>query len=406
MVFLLLASIFGPQLLAAARLSQRLPQEVMEKTHSRIMWTLMIFLGAPFLCFYKKLRMKYLEMKCIAFPNDASNEQEWEKMKRELNNHIKLELGLETIYQLAGQLILLGLAWSETNTNEGLRTLFAEAMDNDELNKSDVTKQILDYFGIQRSTFTISLLILSIVLSFFSCIRSHLKALSASRERFPMSSKMAAVTYSLFSCTMRVLAIVVYFAVPLGLFNLLRHLQAEQVQWSPSTVANFIGPDSDANLPFFVYVTWSDIDRWTKNQTFEPFIFSQQWDNGIAKWNPGYLISPPDYTIYTGLSLIEYFGLFIVNLILHSLCVFVTKHGLSVHFRNGLNFLEKVIHCLENTNIPYNSQEWDDAKGNAKEHKKRMEANLKEIKAVIVIKAIFNLSLLTPMIFLGKNFEY
>ena len=193
----MLASIFGPQLLAAARLSQRLPQEVMKKTHSRIMWTLMIFLGAPFLCFYKKLRMKYLEMKCIAFPKDGLIEQEWEKMKRELNNHIKLELGLETIYQLAGQLILLGLAWSETNTNEGLRTLFAEAMDNDELNKSDVTKQILDYFGIQRSTFTISLLILSIVLSFFSCIRSHLKALSASRERFPMSSKMAAVTYSL-----------------------------------------------------------------------------------------------------------------------------------------------------------------------------------------------------------------
>ena len=64
--------------------------------------------------------------------------------------------------------------------------------------------------------------------------------------------------------------------------------------------------------------------------------------------------------------------------------------------------LEKVIHCIENTNIPYNAQEWDDAKGNALEHLKRMKANLVEVMVVILIKFIFNTILLLPICYLGK----
>ena len=46
-------------------------------------------------------------------PNHDETVKEFEKTKRLLNLHIKLELGLETIYQISGQLILLGLAFTE-----------------------------------------------------------------------------------------------------------------------------------------------------------------------------------------------------------------------------------------------------------------------------------------------------
>ena len=38
--------------------------------------------------------------------------------------------------------------------------------------------------------------------------------------------------YAFIACANRVLSIVIYFAVPLGLFSLLRHLQGEQIPWS------------------------------------------------------------------------------------------------------------------------------------------------------------------------------
>ena len=74
-------------------------------------------------------------------------------------------------------------------------------------------------------------------------------------------------------------------------------------------------------------------------------------------------------------------------------------------FRDKLNFIEKVIHCIENTNIPYNAQEWDDGKGNAEQHHLRMTANSKEVRLVIGIKTIMNTILLIPLAYLGNSYE-
>ena len=71
---------------------------------------------------------------------------------------------------------------------------------------------------------------------------------------------------------------------------------------------------------------------------------------------------------------------------------------------NEFNWLEKIIHCIENLNIPYNSKEWDDDKDSARRHRLRMELNWKEVRIVIVIKTFFNLLLLLPMAHLGNHF--
>ena len=54
---------------------------------------------------------------------------------------------------------------------------------------------------------------------------------------------------------------------------------------------------------------------------------------------------------------------------------FVAKYNFSKNFVNNFNLFEKLIHCLEKTIVAYNAQEWDDAGGNAVEHKMRMRSN-------------------------------
>ena len=118
--------------------------------------------------------------------------------------------------------------------------------------------------------------------------------------------------------------------------------------------------------------------------------------------NPNHLVSPPDYTYYTGISLGQFLLAFFIFLGLHVLVIFIVKRKLSLPFLKELNFLEKVIHCFENTNIPYNAKEWDDGKGDANEHIKRKEANWIEGLVMIIINGVFNTILLFPLCFLGK----
>ena len=87
---------------------------------------------------------------------------------------------------------------------------------------------------------------------------------------------------------------------------------------------------------------------------------------------------------------------------MHILVVMFFKWKTSNTFVNKFNCLDKLIHSIENTNVPHNAEEWDTGKGDAAEHKKRMKANLKEVVAMIWIRTFFNLTLVLPMCFLGK----
>ena len=69
-----------------------------------------------------------------------------------------------------------------------------------------------------------------------------------------------------------------------------------------------------------------------------------------------------------------------------------------------LNILEKVIHCLESTNLPYNVQEWDTPReGQAEDHVKWMKANRIEGLALITLNFIFKLVMLIPIFLLGNT---
>ena len=67
-----------------------------------------------------------------------------------------------------------------------------------------------------------------------------------------------------------------------------------------------------------------------------------------------------------------------------------------------LNLFEKVIHSLENMNIPFNCQEWDSGQGDAEDHKSRMKDNSREIMVVMLVDFVFNCIMLFPLTILGN----
>ena len=167
-------------------------------------------------------------------------------------------------------------------------------------------------------------------------------------------------------------------------------------------IFNFVGSNATGSVFFGTKsMDWGLIDRWNKNYSVSPFDITIKHDPGRS-WNQGYLISPPNYTLYTYFRLRDYFIIFLIVLAIHILAIFISKWKTSNIFVNNLNFLDKFMHCVENTNIASNVQEWDDGKGDALAHKKRMEANLKETVIVIWIKTFFNIVLLMPICYLGK----
>ena len=347
----------------------------------QISLTVVQIVFAPLHMYIGHLKIAFLDLKLKIQPTEAIIIAK-EELKQSLNIHVKLELGLETIYQLSGQLILLFLAYTETPTQNGLKTIFNDGLD----------------------PWNFTLLITSIILSFNGCISSHCKALMACREHFPFKTRLIASLYSLIGCIVRVCAIVMFFAGPLGLFSLLRHLQAEQYPWQ-ANVIDFVSSNNTMSIGDNEPIDWTLIDRWQKNGSL-----FQEHENGNlvldffgeAMPNPNYLVSAPDYTFYVGFKLKIYLALFFAHVGLHMLVIFVAKTKLSLSFKDSFNVLEKFIHCLENSNLPYNAKEWDDGKGDAQAHKDRMQSNWFEVLAIILINGIFNLLLLLPLFFLGE----
>ena len=317
----------------------------------------------------------YLELKVRLLPHDQTYSKAKEDFKRTLNRHIKMELGLETVYQLAITLILLLLSYSETPVEKGLMTVFNAGLE----------------------PLAISLLIASTILSAISFTSSHCKVLNVCREHFPFMSRLVASLYSLCGLITRVVAMIMYFTVPLGLLSILRHWQGEQLPWSQYTL-DFVTQEGLMFLGDNEGFVWNEVDRWIKNGS----LFVPNRDGEMTP-NPDYFIAAPDVTLYIGLSWHPYLYIFFAYVVIHTFVIFITKYMLCHVFKYGFNLLDKLIHSLENTNLPFNCREWDDGTGDAEEHRRRMRLNWKEGLVIIIINAVFNTSLLIPLYYLGIN---
>ena len=399
-------TIIVPQLLATARLTYRSPEIIYD--HQNVNWkkNLVIIsslICSPFTSIFLHTKQSYTFLKSKRNSNDLVLIQKWEKMKWEVCQFVKLELGMETIYQVALQIILLLMALTSTGTEEGFTEIFKEgpSQEGEEVLTKDAISSIVENIGIKTETYAILLLSLSIVLSFKTCIMSHLKILTSQREWFPSTAKLLALFFSLFCCLIRVLAIICYFAPALGLFNLLHHLQAEQTPWDQNIEGYFV---NNGSIQFgnSEEIPWKEIDRWNKNKSESIFELTIRSGNEVNSTNPRYLLSPPNYTLYTFFTLGEYFIGFCVIFIMQAMFVFFVKLRFCQSF-HALNAFERVLHSLENMNIPFNCQEWDSGRGDAEAHRTRMKDNSREIMVVMLVNFVFNSIMLFPLEILGNN---
>ena len=127
------------------------------------------------------------------------------KLTLYLKLYKKMELNLETIFQLSGKIILVALVESQTRTTQGLLTVFDEK----------------DIFGIPAKIFVG----LSIAFSFASYSYAQTAGIAGFRIYFPLKSKILIGSSAMLSSITRVMTFILYFSPCLGLWNLLRHFQ-------------------------------------------------------------------------------------------------------------------------------------------------------------------------------------
>ena len=412
-----MTSIIVPYALGGARLATRdLDSQIIflpaQGYFRRLILSISTFILSPFHTLILYLRKYHIELKLRSNPDSRLFLLEWEFMNHHLCQHIKLELGLETLSQLTLQIILLLYAVTSTRTTEGLNQIFNE----------DV-----ELSGKLKTDYKVILLYASIFWSVMSNVSSHIKGLSSHREYFPSISKAIAVVYAFFGITTRVLAFIAFFTPCLGLFSVQRHWKGEQINWHPALIENFVMNKTvifQESLPISVdsifisprennslslnatliesveaiskyfqidgtiqfgnssQIPWHHLDRWTYNL------------NGLA--------IPPHYSLYTLIYLKHYFLIFLVILCTQTLAIFFVKIKLAKTF-GKFNILEKIIHCIEGTNLPYNAQEWDTPRnGNAHDHILRMKHNQLEGLVLIFVNLVFKLIMLFPLYVLGN----
>ena len=198
-----------------------------------------------------------------------------------------------------------------------------------------------------------------------------------------------------------------YFAPALGLFSLLHHWQAEQTPWEPNIEGYFV---TNGTIEFENHtIAWNKIDRWSKRNNETIFVEVTNVQGTLTNnSNMNYLADNPEpsYTLYTYFTLGQYFVGFCIIMSVHMVFVYLAKWKYGHDNFQQLNHLEKVIHAIENLNIPFNIEEWDSGKGNAQAHRQRMEANAIEIKAVMLVNFLFNSLMLTPLCILGTYYLF
>ena len=204
-------------------------------------------------------------------------------------------------------------------------------------------------------------LALSIALSVKSMYFVTLKCISILKPFLGFTTKLVLMLWIIFSVSPRLMAMVLYFTPALGLFSILGHWKLEQVPYSDSLNFN---------------------NRY----------------NYTAR-------TAPHYKVYTYFSLSEYFYGFLILLVLHICLNALAKTLCSEDFRRNLNssLLFKLIHCVENTNIPTVWMDWEEKKGSIEDHKRRHGQVMKEMVVIMVIRTIFNAVMMSPVIYTGKN---
>jgi len=221
----------------------------------------------------------------------------------------------------------------------------------------------------------------SIIWSLKTLILLHLKTISTEKGFLPFTSKILIFLWGTMSTARRILSMVAFFIPSLGLFNVLYHWISEK---NPFEI-NLWRKKSSGILELYNMtekVLWSDIDRWNYNDVNHPF--------------------PPDYNLYTGLTLGQSFLAFVGLFVVHFLLLLIVK-SFTVNKFWMRNHYNKFVHILKNMNIATPWQDWDHGKCSVEQHKiKHRRVNM-EMAATMGVNMIISLLMICPLLYSGKK---
>ena len=261
------------------------------------------------------------------------------KLKIQRVKFVRIELALEAFYQVAGQLLLLLLATTDTPTVYGL-----------------MTSNCWTAGG--------AALYVSVALGIKSCVWLHLRSLMLEKGFFPATSAVVVGFCALFSTLRRILSLISFFIPSMGLCGLLHHWHAEKIPFKirQDHMSDITPGDKIALFNMTEEVLWSSLDRWDYSDPSQP--------------------SPPDYNLYTGLSLGGTFGAFFAISGVQFLVMYLVKNRTSIDFRRA-SLINQIVHILEVMNIPSPYKDWDVVVENEKEAEaKKSKENKTETKSI------------------------
>ena len=277
---------------------------------------------------------------------------EVENLEKKHSQLLSTDLQLETSNQLVMQFLLLFLSSTRTSTIKGLQIMFKKANPY--------------------------VLILSIMWSMKTSVSHTLNVIGLQKPFFPMVSKLVMASYAFFASSTKITANVCLFIPSLGLFDLLHHWQAEQIQFSVSMSGKLNSSNGDL---LYLYnktpIAWASIDRW-------------EYSSG----------SPPNYDIYTGISFASTFLIFLILNIIQYLAIFIAKFFTSPSFRKA-NKVKSIVNSMETSHVPLPFEDWDMTGGTIQEHMERRKQVTKEVLTVIAVNKIIGLIMFIPLVFLG-----
>ena len=171
----------------------------------------------PIRLHYKLATAKFIRKRLICL-NDiflaidlADEVKKIEEFENQLTKHTKLQQGLETVFQLTINAILLCYAQSSTKTTQGLAAIF--------------TKEAYVVLGATISPKMIIAVFLT--MNSVTVIRTYMSGFTMGyRSNYNILGKLLMFLYVAFAICVRIMSMTLYFTPSLGLFNLLHHLQS------------------------------------------------------------------------------------------------------------------------------------------------------------------------------------
>ena len=134
-----------------------------------------------------------------------------EELEKELTKHTRVQQGLETVFQITINTILVAYAHSSTKTRQGLAAIFTQ-----------------DTYIIMGATISPKVIIaVLIAMNSLSLVRAHMNGfIMGHGSNYNLLGKLLVFAYVASALFVRIMSMAMYFTPMLGSFNLLNHYQS------------------------------------------------------------------------------------------------------------------------------------------------------------------------------------